>query len=358
MPIPLDGLEVGQGSTSPGSPARKMLNVGRRVLPLVFTLLIFFFIFHRIPFIRFLEALSAADYPRFLLLMLPNSLFYFAWDTLVLAYLMRWFHGPMRYRDLLPVRAASYVIALMNTQLARGALALYLTRQLRAPFFQIASTVIFLTLLEMTHLATWATAGMLSFPTQVPKGLFWVPAGFGVFWLIFLLYWRLDFAPWRVVSSAVIGFSPSFRDRLRVRQWSILRTFEQAPLKRYVQVILLRAPMFAVSLVIHFVAVRTFGFEIPLGQLLAFLPIIFMLAALPITVAHLGTTQAAWIFFFGDYAAPSELLAYSLASHLAFMLARGLLGLVFLPRAYRDLFGTLQARQVGAAGHPLPQTLR
>jgi hypothetical protein len=249
----------------------------------------------------------------------------------------------MRYRDLLPVRAVTYVVSLMNTHLARGAMAFYLTRQLRAPFFELASTVMFLWLVELTHLAVWATAGMLSFPWLMPEGVYWVPVGFVVFWVSFLSYVRLGVAPWRPLLAPV-GRFPRLRGRGRVREWAILRTFREAAAKRYVQFILLRAPMFAVALVLHYFAVRTFGMEIPLGRLVAFLPIIFMLASLPITVAHLGTTQAAWIFFFNDYAAESQLLAYSLASHLAYMLGRALLGLVFLPRAYEDLVGSYRRR--------------
>ena len=47
-----------------------------------------------------------------------------------------------------------------------------------------------------------------------------------------------------------------------------------------------------------------------------------MLAALPVTVAHLGTTQAAWIFFFSQYAPAPRLLAFSLAAHLVFAFTR------------------------------------
>lgn len=325
----------------------------KRLLAAAVTALIFYFIFRRVPFDRFLEALRGADYPRFLPLMVPNCLFYFAWDTLVLALVMRWFHGPIRYRDLLPARAVSYVVALLNTNLARGALALYLTRQLRTPFLEIVSSVIFLTLLEFTHLTLWATAGMLGFPSVVPRELAWVPVGFAAFWLFFLLYVRRDFAPWRVVLQGVSRIVPRLQGRARVREWSIFRTFRLAPLKRYVQVVLLRAPMFFVALVIHWVAIRTFGFEIPFGALLAFLPIIFMLGALPITVAHLGTTQAAWIFFFNEYAPESQLLAYSLASHLAFMLVRATLGLLFLPRAYQAVVAPLSQP---APPQPIPAT--
>ena len=316
----------------------------KRLLPVLVTIVIFYFIFRKVPFARFLDALFQADYPRFLALMVPNSVFYFCWDTLVLAYLMRWFHGPMPYRELLPVRAATYVVSLMNTHLARGAMAYYLTRKLRMPFFELASTVIFNWLVDLTHLAVWATCGMAVFAAFLPEEFFWVPVGFVAFWFAFLLYVRGNVAPWRLLLEPMGRIVPRWRGRFRVREWSILRTFREAPLKRYGQFILLRAPMFLVALVFHYFAVQAFGIEIPFGRMLALLPIIFMLASLPITVAHLGTTQAAWIFFFQAYAPAPRLLAYSLASHLAFVLGRALVGLVFLPHAYRDVFGPVRQR--------------
>ncbi|MGH9778459.1 MAG: lysylphosphatidylglycerol synthase domain-containing protein [Candidatus Acidiferrales bacterium] len=327
----------------------------KRLLPLLITLAIFYFIFQKVPFGRFLDALIQADYPRFLALMIPNSIFYFCWDTLVLAYLMRWFHGPLPYRELLPVRAVTYVVSLMNTHLARGAMAYYLTRRLRAPFFELASTVIFNWLVELTHLAVWATCGMAVFAAVLPEEVFWVPVGFVAFWFAFLLYVRGDVAPWRLLLEPMGRAFPRWRGRFRVREWALLRTFREAPLKRYGQFILLRAPMFFVALVFHYFAVRAFGIEIPFGRMLALLPIIFMLASLPITVAHLGTTQAAWIFFFQAYAPAPRLLAYSLASHLAFVLGRALVGLIFLPHAYRDLVGPYRRSLAEQSARLAPQ---
>src|SRR5262249_36931576 len=83
-------------------------------------------------------------------------------------------------------------------------------------------------------------------------------------------------------------------------------------------------------------------------------PIVFMLAALPITLAHLGTTQAAWIFFFRQYAAGSHLLAFSLVAHLAFSLTRGLLGLVFFPRVYKALLEPLRPARLLTTSPPPP----
>jgi hypothetical protein len=100
----------------------------------------------------------------------------------------------------------------------------------------------------------------------------------------------------------------------------------------------LKGTVFFLALLVHSQALTFFGIHIPLGRLMTFLPVVFLLGALPITVAHLGTSQAAWIFFFSDYAPEADLLAYSLVSHLTFMLANGTFGVLFLPKAYSDLF--------------------
>jgi hypothetical protein len=297
----------------------------RRWIGLAVTVAIFLILFQRIPFSRLLGALGQADYALFAAAMIPNTIFYFCWDTLVLTAVMRWFHGPVRYRDLLPARAASYVVAFFNTNAGRGALAAYLSRRLGAPFLQLGSTVLFLVLTEYVHLVAWATIGILQIRSDVPPELLWVPPGVALFWLLVFLY------------SRVAGAPPPFEWLFAPREWALLRTFRLAPALRYGQVVLLRAPMFFVSLCLHVVAARAFGLEIPFAAMLAFLPVIFMVAALPITVARLGTTQAAWIFFFGPYADPPRLLAFSLAAHLTFVVTRSLIGIAFLPRAYAEI---------------------
>jgi len=92
--------------------------------------------------------------------------------------------------------------------------------------------------------------------------------------------------------------------------------------------------------VLHYYAAHAFGIHIPFGQMLTFLPVVFMVAALPVTVAHLGSTQAAWIFFFSQYAPIPRLMAFSLAAHLVFASTRAALGVLWLPVAYLDLMET------------------
>lgn len=284
----------------------------RSLASVALTAAIFTLIVRRVPLPALASALRAADARSFLALMVPNTLFYFAWDTLVLTVTVRWFHGPVTYRELLPVRAASYVVGFFNTNLGRGTLAVYLSQRLRAPILELGSTVLFLVLTEYTQLVIWAMFGMFGLRAQVSGSLALVAGAVALFWL--LVRWMV--AP---------------------RSWSLARTFRLATPRRYAATVLLRSPMFFVSLVFHYHAARAFGIHIPFVQMLTFLPVIFMIAALPVTIAHLGSTQAAWIFFFSQYAPTPALLAFSLAAHLVFAFTRALCGLVFLPVAYADL---------------------
>src|SRR6266852_4045642 len=296
------------------------------IVALLLTLAIFALILRRVPLAALSAALHDADYALFLALMIPNTLFYFAWDTLVLSVVIRWFHGAVPYRDLLSVRAASYVVGFFNTNLGRGAMAAYLSRRLKAPFLELGSTVIFLVLTEYTQLVLWSMFGLIGFRAEVTTSLLSVAAIVAVCWVVLFLYTKLHLSP-----------AGAFRWVFAPREWRLFRTFRLATAARYGQVVLLRAPMFFVSLCAHYYAAHAFGIHIPFSQMLTFLPVIFMLAALPVTVAHLGTTQAAWIFFFHQYATVPRLLAFSLAAHLVFASTRALLGVIWLPAAYFDL---------------------
>lgn len=321
-------------SDVPGRPRIRWAQV-RPVLAPLLTLVIFIFIFRKIPFDRFTAALADADYSRFFATLLPFSFLYFALDTLVLQFVMRWFHGSIGYGELLPVRAVDYLISVLNHRLSQGAMVVYLGRKLGASLLEVASSILFLDLLQRTHLILWASVGMLLVASRIPRVLFLVPLVVAVLWALFLLYMR------GALSGAGRWLAPP--------PWRLLRTFRLAPLRRYTEVLALKAPLLLAAVAVHTWALPSFGIEIPFFDLLATLPIIFIVGALPVTVAHLGTTQAAWIYFHGETAPPAALLAYSLAAHLTFMLGNALLGLVFLPRAYRELFGEPAPAHVGIA---------
>jgi hypothetical protein len=304
----------------------KAASGNRRLAAAAITIAMLAVIVWRIPLDRIAAALRDADYAQFLALMVPNTIFYFCWDTLVLQRAIAWFHGEVPYRDLLPVRAASYVVGFFNTNVGRGALAAYLWRRLGVSFLELSGTVIFLVLTEYIQLVIWAMLGVFGFRSEITSGLIPIAVAVATLWLLFFGYTRLNLTPGR-----------AWRWLYMPRDWQVFRTFRRAGVGAYGRIVLLRAPMFVVSLFAHYYAAHAFGIHIPFGQLLTFLPVIFMVAALPVTIAHLGTTQAAWLFFFGQYASGPKLLAFSLVAHLTFTATRALIGLVWLPAAFTDL---------------------
>ena len=292
-----------------------------RGVPVALTVVIFLLIFWRIPFSAFWKALSGAHWLPFLALMGSFALGFFLLDTFVLSTLIRWFHGPLPYRELLPVRAVTYLVSILNTQLAQGALALYIHRRFHTPLAQITSTVGLMMLLETTNLILFATLGAVAFPGGAPL-LLALPFVIMLVWLLLISLAR--------GKLGVLG--------QRLSGSGLLSTFRRVRLRQCAVILGLKGAVFCLALIVHSQALGFFGMAIPLARLVACLPVVFLVAALPITVAHLGTSQAAWIFFFSDYAPTADLLAYSLVSHLTFMLANGTFGVLFLPKAYSDLF--------------------
>ena len=174
----------------------------------------------------------------FLALMIPNALFYFAWDTLVLSTVVS-----AGFTAACPIasscRSAPRPMSSASSTriLGRGAMAAYLRRRLHAPFLELGSTVMFLVLTEYTQLVLWAMFGLLGLRAEVSRQS---AAGGrrrrGV--LVLFLYTKLHVTP--------TGWSGGCSRRASGRS---SRTFRLATPARYGTIVLLRAPMFFVSLV-------------------------------------------------------------------------------------------------------------
>ena len=82
---------------------------------------IFALIFWRIPIRKVEDALSQVPIIDFLAVFMPYSLFYCALDSACLTWVVRRFNAPMHYRDILPICASMYVLALIQTPASRRA---------------------------------------------------------------------------------------------------------------------------------------------------------------------------------------------------------------------------------------------
>ena len=306
----------------------------KKIAPYLVTLLIFGLIFWRIPISRVGAALANVPLVKFFCVFLPFSLVYWVIDSFCLTWVVRRFNAPLRFRDIMPIRASMYLLALINTNLGQGGVAWYVHRKAGAPFLEVLSSILFIALLEVYQLFLFSTAGIVFYRRGSASQIEIVR----VLRVAYVVAWLL--------LVATIALFAAARRHESVRAWisasrsaAIARTFLAAQPRDYAIVIAIKAPSFLLSLLTQYLALSLYGITIPFVELMLFLPLVFLAAALPIAVAHLGVSQAAWLLFFSANAPGAKILAYSLAAHFTFMFCNALIGLCFIPRAIRDLTG-------------------
>ena len=106
----------------------------QKLLPWLVTIVCFAWMYRKISsragdpgVLVYLGAVFASvDWLTWLFWMVPYSIFYLLIDTLVLWRAVNWFNTKVPYRGLLPIRASTYIISLLNEQVGKGAIAVYL----------------------------------------------------------------------------------------------------------------------------------------------------------------------------------------------------------------------------------------
>jgi hypothetical protein len=252
----------------------------------------------------------------------PYSVAYFLLDALAVTTVVRRFHTPVRYADILPVRAVTYVLALVNSNLGQGGLALWLSRRDGVPLLSIVSTFIFLAFVEIYQLVIYSSLGVAIVGSNVP--------GLTTVYIVayaLLAAWLLYFNGLRAIG----------RERPAP---GLLATFGRARLIDYGVILAIKTVSLALAIVTHWAALRLFGIHVPMLALLANLPLIFLGSAVPLTVGKLHAA-ALWGYLLGTvggYASPESLGTYSLVAHLTFLSMNALIGVAFLPRAGREMW--------------------
>lgn len=115
--------------------------------------------------------------------------------------------------------------------------------------------------------------------------------------------------------------------------------WERVTIARLLVSLALRVASLAVNVAGTWAAARAFGLDLPFWATAVGLPIVYLVAALPVNVAGLGATSATWVALFQPFAAGADILAFHFVHQLvttAMLVARGL---PFLPSVSRDLAG-------------------
>jgi hypothetical protein len=264
---------------------------------------------------------ASVDWVRWLALMIPYSAFFFLIDSLVVWRVVSWFNARVSYGSILPIRASAYIISILNEQVGKGAMAIYLNRRDGVPGWQVASSMLFIMFCEFYYLLSWGTLGAWLSWERIPPVFHQIPVlavAALVFFAGFVLYFRGVLAP-----------SSTLRDR------QIFHAFRRAQPWHYAGVILLRSPALLAAVFVYSAALGLFDIEVSYAEMLGYLPIIFFGAAVP--GPFRAVAVAMWPLLYPDRAA--ELTAFGLVQHNFFIFFNAAIGLCFLRRANRELFG-------------------
>ncbi|MBS04921.1 MAG: hypothetical protein CMQ24_19745 [Gammaproteobacteria bacterium] len=266
-----------------------------------------------------------ANWLLWLAVMAPYSVFFFLVDSHATWRVVGWYNAPdLKFTRMLPIRASAYILSLVNEQVGKGAMTLYLLRRHKVPGWQALSSMIFLGMIEIYQLLMFSAVGVLIYYELVEQASSQLPLPqimLSVF-AVALCYFPIHYLYFR----GHIGKGFGLRDQ------QILVAFRNAALLDYVKVVLFKAPNLIGAVIVYTVALDLFNVVVSFGQMLAFLPVIFLAAALPLPF-HAGALLL-WTVLFPDY---PEVGAFSLVMHTFFVSFNALIGIVFLPTANREL---------------------
>ncbi|HTO06557.1 MAG TPA: hypothetical protein VMR86_05815 [Myxococcota bacterium] len=308
---------------------RRAAPLWQKLAPWLVTALCFYFLWRRIEGTAARNGQDVATYMRqvldavrwgpWLALMIPYSLLYLVIDTAVVWRAINWFNAPVRYRDVLPIRASAYIISILNEQVGKGAIALYMNRRHGIPGWEIGSSMLFIMVCEVYSLLSWATLGWGIAHDALPH--------------------EFDLIPWLAAAGAVLFalLTAFFAGKLGVgaqlRERAIFRAFRQARPWHYLVIIAIRAPSIVVAVVVYTAAAHLFGIEVSLRQMMGYVPVVFFGAAFPTPMRAVAVTL--WVVLFSSYAGAASIFGF--VQHNFFVFFNAAIGLCFLRRAYREL---------------------
>ncbi len=310
IPVTRSGCSSISPALSDGSQSR-----WKRVLPWIGSLLLMGYLAYAYDVAAAWEAMKSARLGWVLALWLSASILVYFVDTGCLWLLFDRLNGPVSYRGLLVIKGASYFLNVVNYAAASGGIAYMVWRRYRMPVLEVGSSVLFLNAVDLFALNLCVTIGLLlgglTLPPPALQSLVWVNIGIYCLYFGSMIYWN---GGW---DFLILG---------RLRTWSIFSAFDRAKLRIHAELIASRLLLLVIYVAMQYWALRLFDIAVPLGELLVYNSIITLVIIVPISIAGLGTSQMMMLAVYSDYGSDAQILAYSTASIVLFMVVRIAIG--------------------------------
>lgn len=305
------------------------------------------YLFHLYPPSQVWKSLTYVNLLPFTLFLVGYFFLIYAVDAVVTRYIICRFIKNVPLKDVFIARGVTYLLMVISYPASQAGFAYYFKRRYHIPIFQILGTFLFIMMIDMWWIMTFAFAGSfyqeyslagidLSRTVRISVLIVY---GTYIAWFAFWRRWP-DKGFWKAIT-------PSFIEKQRAR--GVFRIFTRAAAADYLRVALMRLPIHATIIISIYVVVKTFGCHIPFTQILGNVPLVFFIGMLPITPGGIGTTNAAMVellhthltgpIFAAGAITPAQLLfSASLLWMFGNYLLKILTGVIFMNLVSKKLF--------------------
>jgi uncharacterized membrane protein YbhN (UPF0104 family) len=335
------GAIIGQPGTATRNKGR-----ARAALAWVGSLSLLGFLAFTTDFPAALEAFRTTDYVLFTANAILATLAAFLVDTFTVRHLLGAVGTRVGAGEFLRVKGASYLLNIVNYNLALVLMAAVVKRRTARGWGAAGSPFVLLNFVDLAVFGALTLAAIGSGASPLGPGptrwmvLFGIGAVAGV--PVLAAFARLRVGPaWLV----------------RIASHDLLEAFRRIAPRDLAVSLVLRSGLILVYAVMNHLFTRAFGMPIPIPDLLVYMPILSLVAFIPISVSGLGSTQVLMRRFFAPYVpaalAASEagqcgiIDAFSTSSILAVLLIRVAIGLACMPAVARMLAAEPDAAQAG-----------
>jgi len=291
----------------------------RQLLPWFAGAFILAVVLWRVPLPDLTHAIRLARLEIFLPLVGGACIAWFLIDATAFAFLFGRFNTPMAFREARELRGLTYLLTPIHWNVGRAAVIARLRTTHRVPLLESTSSMAFYQTLDAILVSALCWIGLAQLPASPTRdALEPLVALFCLALLAYLLIIRSD------------RFAIAPLDRVRMSPFH--RTHRLASGRDILTILSLRLAYYGVFVGVYLSGMAAFGIELPVALIVASVPIIQGIGALPISPAGLGTQQAAMLFLFAGHGSEAAIVAFGLSLPLLCIVFRSLIGWRYLGR--------------------------
>jgi uncharacterized membrane protein YbhN (UPF0104 family) len=317
----------------PGRPSRSPLSRwGFRAATVLVSILILYWALYGLSWTELESAARSADLGLAVLGSVAPLFVFWITDAAFTVQSFAWCDRPVPFRSYLTIKAAAYLLNMVNIAFSTGGVFLYFLKKTGISARAQAGLLLWRLDMAVFGVVIFFALLLAAAPVLAPAAM----AKMDLRWILpVLIISLLIIAEW---SLFWLGRGGVVMKRLPLDyNGEFWTAFHRMGPRRWAAGLAYTLPPILVNFFGMYVAARAFHLEVPLLYFLLVIPLAALFSALPIAFGGFGATTAAWAFFFHAYGAHAHIAALTIFIPASRLLTRAALGLVFIPLATREL---------------------